>query len=206
MINFLTSMVKTMPVTTFMMGLMLVTSSAAMVQPSLFLKLLLHPSSIWQEQQFFRLVTADWVHNGLMHLLINVFLLYAAGGTLESYLRKSGDAGSWQYGVIYGASMLSGAVTVTIINRKDFTYSTAGASGSLVGCMLSYMMLQPHESGFYLPVVGAVNNMYSALIVIVGLIVYQARSKNPMINHEIHFFGALGGVAATLLLFPEIIA
>jgi hypothetical protein len=59
MINFLTSMVKTMPVTTFMMGLMLVTSSAAMVQPSLFLKLLLHPSSIWQEQQIFRLVTAD---------------------------------------------------------------------------------------------------------------------------------------------------
>ena len=194
-----------MPVTTVLMGLMLITSLAGLIQPAFFVKLLLHPFSIWQEQQFYRLVAADWVHNDVVHLLINEFLLYAAGGTLESYLRKAGKAGSWQYVMIYLSSMLCGAIIVTLINRKDFKYSTAGASGSLVGCMLSFMMLQPYESGFYLPVVGAVNNMYSALIVIMGLIVYQARSKNPMINHEIHFFGALGGVAATLFLFPEII-
>lgn len=196
----LTSMFSSMPVTISLMLAILISSGIALLAPSSFMKLFLHPVSVWRNQEYYRWLTADLVHNDVVHLILNEFLLYFICGTLESHLRTNVYAGSLQYALIYLSSMLSGAVLVTVINRKDFEYSSAGASGSIVGCMFGYMLLQPQEIGFFLPGLGPVNNMYSALIVIVGLIVYQVRSKNPMINYELHFFGALGGLAATLLL------
>ncbi|MBS7565547.1 rhomboid family intramembrane serine protease [Mucilaginibacter sp. Bleaf8] len=197
----LNSVVSGMPVTLLIMAAVSMNSGTGLLAPSYFMKLFLHPVSVWRNQEYYRWLTADLVHNDVVHLVLNEFLLYFVCGTLERYLRATVHAGSLKYAVIYLSSMLTGSALVTVINRKDFEYSSAGASGSIVGCMFSYMLLQPHEPGFFLPGLGAVNNMFSALIVIIGLIVYQVRSKNPMINHELHFFGALGGMAATLLLF-----
>jgi membrane associated rhomboid family serine protease len=65
--------------------------------------------------------------------------------------------------------------------------------------------LQPNFISLYLPLAGGVKNIYTALVVIVVLIVYQKKTGNPMVNHEIHFFGALGGIIFTLIMFPHIL-
>ncbi|MDT3401260.1 hypothetical protein QE417_000332 [Mucilaginibacter terrae] len=66
--------------------------------------------------------------------------------------------------------------------------------------MLGYVMIQPEIVAFYLPVIGEVKNIYGGLICIVGLLIHQFRSKSNYINHEVHFFGGVGGIFATWLL------
>ncbi|WP_158829040.1 rhomboid family intramembrane serine protease [Mucilaginibacter lacusdianchii] len=204
-IRLLTNSLATMPVTLLIMLLVLINSCIAMLDPGFFLRCLLHPVTIWRQHQFYRWATADLVHNDVVHLLINEVLLFFIGGTLEKYLGTAVGAGSLRYLIIYLSSMLAGAVMATIINRNDFDYSATGASGSIVGCMFSYMLLQPEEIGFYVPWIGGINNLFSALILIAGLIVYQLRSKNPVLSQEVHFFGAVGGITATLVQFPQLI-
>ena len=194
-----------MPVTWFLMLTILLSSSISLFRRDYFLRLLLHPVSVIREKQFYRLFTADFVHNDPIHLLMNEVMLFFVCGNLETFLRAQSPYGSLRYGVIYLSSLLAGSLAVSLLNQDDFDYLSAGASGSVLGCMFSYTILQPHVIAFYLPVVGGVQNQFDALLFIGGLIYYKMRSKNTMINHELHFYGALGGIAVTLIMFSEMI-
>ena len=56
-----------------------------------------------QHGQYYRLVTAAFVHYGLIHLAFNMYALYWLGSALESY------AGSVRFAIIYAISLLSGS-------------------------------------------------------------------------------------------------
>jgi len=193
------------PVTFALMAGLVVTACYAHFNPKLRLKLVLHPVSVVKDKQYYRLLSSDFIHHDFAHLMLNLLLLYGYGGNLEDYLNQKSDFGSLEYLGIYLFSCLSGTVLATLIHRKDSGFTSAGASGSLMGCMFSYVLLQPHRTAFYLPVAGPVENLYFGLISIILLIVYQWKSKNELISHEQHFFGALGGITMTLLLFPGLI-
>jgi membrane associated rhomboid family serine protease len=152
-----------------------------------------------------RLITGDFVHNDLMHLLLNELMLYGICASLEEDLRHLYTNGSLRFLIIYLGSWIVGVTATTIRHRMDFDYSSAGSSGSILGCMMSYMMLEPAKIALYLPILGGVKNIYAALLVIVMLIAYQKKTGNQMMNYELHFFGALGGILTTLILFPSII-
>lgn len=191
---------RTMPITLLVMILTLIASLISIRRPSVTLKFMLHPYSTFKDKEYYRFFTADFIHNDVVHLGINEYLLYFVSGRLEILLNGQKN-GEFLFCGIYFTSMLSASVITSILNRKSFDYSSAGASGTLMGCLLSYMLLAPYKIGFYLPVIGGVNNMISALLVILGVTIYQIRTKHSFINHELHFFGALGGTAATLIIF-----
>lgn len=200
------SILSEMPVTWFLMLTIFLSSSVSLLNKKVFLRFLLHPVTVVRERQFYRLITSDFVHNDPIHLLMNETMLCFVCGHLEQFLRTHESCGSLMYAVIYISSSLAGSLTVTFLNRKDFSYSSAGASGSVLGCMFSYTILQPEVIAFYLPLLGGVKNKFDALIFIVGLIYYKIKSRNTMINHELHFFGALGGIIMTLILFSRLIS
>ena len=191
------------PVTGILMALILVVSIPAFFSKSLFSTIILHPYSIYQKRQYYRLFTSDLVHVDLLHLALNEFMLYIFCSDLEETIRKSAGGNSLNFVIIYLSGMLAGSIIATTRHRKDFTYSSAGASGAIMGCMFGFMLLKPNYIAFYAPVVGGIKNSYAGLLYILALIVYQRRSKNEMINHEMHFFGALGGLTATFILYPH---
>lgn len=165
------------------------------------MKLMLHPYSVVKEKEYYRLITSDFVHHDFMHLCLNELMIFAYCANLEQYLNKTSPIGSWEFLLIYVTSCVAGGIGVTIIHRKSFDYSSAGASGSVIGCLFSYTILQPDIIAFYLPGLGPIKNLYFGLICIVAFIVYQWRTKNDLVNHEVHFFSALGGIFITLFLF-----
>jgi len=189
------------PVCLSIMITIFVVSVISFIKRSLFLKLILHPYSIVKEHQYYRIITADLVHNDFLHLLLNEFMLITFCANLEQFLRSKTSYGSLGFLVIYLLSCFSGAIAATIRHRKDFDYSSAGASGSIMGCMFSYIILQPNIIAYYVPGIGAVKNIHGGLLFIIALIIYQRRSKNTFASHEVHFFGALGGIVTTIILF-----
>lgn len=190
------------PVTFILMLIILTVSSLGLLNKSVFGALMLHPYSIVKNREYYRIISADFVHNDVLHLVFNEFVLYAFGSGLEDHLRGRSGYGSLQFVFIYLVSLLTGGVIATMRHRKDFGYSTTGASGSVMGCMFSLILLVPKGTGLDIALIGPVKNIYAGLFYIIFLILFQRRKGE--INYEVHFFGALGGIAATLVLFPWI--
>jgi membrane associated rhomboid family serine protease len=188
------------PVTYSLMALITVVSSWAIIDQRLFFQLLLHPSGIVESREYYRLFSGDLVHNDLFHLLFNQIMLFTFGTRLEEYLLLTTANGCVKFVVIYLSSCLAGSLVTTIRHWKEADFTNVGTSGSIIGCMMSYVLLQPDIIAFYLPVLGGVKNIFGGLICIVAFMVYQFRLSKENINHEVHFFGALGGIVATLLL------
>jgi len=197
------SFVSSFPVTCVLMVLILAVSLSAFIKKRIFPELVLHPYSIYHQKQYYRLFTSDLVHVDLLHLALNEFMLYIFCSDLEETLRRASGNGSLKFLLIYLCSMLAGSVIATLRHKNDFSYSSAGASGSIMGCMFGFILLKPNYIAFYVPVFGGIKNIYGGLVYILVLIVYQRRSKNGMIDHELHFFGAAGGLAAAFALFPH---
>lgn len=192
-----------MPITIAIMTLIMVTSVIGFINPIVKFNLMLHPFSIFHHKQVYRLITADFVHNDPIHLIINETVIFFACGNLETYLHGHYARGSFLFLSIYLISMLGGAIIIAIRYHKDFDYSSSGASGSAIGSMFGYMILQPHVAAFYLPIFGSIQNIYGAFLFVAGFIIYQLRTKNPMVNNELHFYSAITGAIFTLLLFHD---
>jgi len=186
----------------WVMVIIAVFSLLSILNGNLFSRLLFHPYSVVYRKEYYRLVSGDLVHNDIIHLVISELIIGAMCSQLEWCLRSRSGYGGWFFLAIYFGSSLAGTIPASIRNFKDFGYSSAGASGSITGCIFSYIILRPNVIAYYLPVIGPVKNIYGGFYVLTGLIIYKWKSKNEMVNHEVHFYGALGGTVITLILFP----
>lgn len=76
--------------------------------------------------EWWRLVTAGFIHFGVFHLLMNMLLLYQLGLLLERAI------GSTRLALMYTASLLAGSLGVLLVDSGGIT---GGASGAVFGLM-----------------------------------------------------------------------
>lgn len=88
----------------------------------------IYPPYIVEKGQYWRLVTATFMHFGLPHLMNNMLILGSAGQILEEEL------GKWKFAILYllagiGGSLLSFG---QMVSSGDYSVA-AGASGAVFG-------------------------------------------------------------------------
>lgn len=88
--------------------------------------------------EWYRLVTSGFLHDGVLHLLFNMYALWILGGQLERVLQR------WRYLALYVASLLGGSLGVMIL---DPTALTVGASGAVFGLFGAIAVVQ-RSAGF----------------------------------------------------------
>ena len=76
--------------------------------------------------EWYRLVTAGFIHFGFFHLIMNMLLLFQLGQLLERAL------GPARFVMLYVASLLAGSLGVLLIDSDGIT---GGASGAVFGLM-----------------------------------------------------------------------
>ena len=76
--------------------------------------------------QYWRLVTSGFLHENLLHIGFNMYILYILGQILEPAL------GHVKYGVIYAVSLLTGSLGALLVTPHSLT---VGASGAVFGLM-----------------------------------------------------------------------
>lgn len=187
------------PATYTLMIIILVTSIIGFYHRVFFGKLILHPYSVCNKSEYYRLFTSDFVHVDIVHLLLNQVALYVICSDLEELLNKRSQHGSLQFLIIYAASMLTANIAATIRNRNNFNYSSVGASGSIMGCLFAFMLLDPFGHAVNIAILGPIENIYTAPLYIAMLTYYKWKKKNEAINHDLHFYGAIGGIVVSLL-------
>ena len=82
---------------------------------------------------YWRLVTAAFLHYGPFHLAINMYSLYFAGSILEQVI------GRWRFALLYLASGLAGAAGALVWSPN---VPTVGASGAIFGILGALFVLE----------------------------------------------------------------
>ena len=83
--------------------------------------------------EYWRLVTGAFLHDGIIHILFNMYILYWLGTMLEPVL------GHLRFAALYFASLLAGSFGALAANPNGLT---VGASGAVFGLMAAAFVFQ----------------------------------------------------------------
>jgi membrane associated rhomboid family serine protease len=83
--------------------------------------------------QYYRLLSAAFIHYGLLHIAVNMYALYLLGGAFERYV------GSLRFAAVYFTSALAGSFGALLLTPHA---ATAGASGAIFGVMGALFVLE----------------------------------------------------------------
>lgn len=163
----------------------------------LFQKLLFQVNEV-KAGQFYRLVSAGFLHVDWNHLFFNMFTFYFFSSAVS---RSIGDTNML---LIYALSLLGGNLLALLFNANNPYYRAVGASGAVSGIVYASIALNPDMSLYlmFIPI------PIPAWAFGVGFILYSlygmGRSSDN-IGHEAHLGGALTGLLVTLVLVPQVI-
>ena len=85
--------------------------------------------------EWWRLLTAGFLHAGLLHLAVNMFSLVMLGRGLEGLLDRSAR---WMFPFLYLVSILGGSVGALLL---DFDVPAVGASGAIFGLLAAAVVI-----------------------------------------------------------------
>ncbi len=187
------------PVTLILLLLNVLVSGYALLQDeSLIDRLGFRPVRIREQGEWYRFITAGFVHAGMAHLAFNLITLYFFGPLLEMVL------GPLNFIVLYLGSELAAHALTYWFHRGNEDYNAVGASGAISGIVFAFCLFAPFEKlylFFAIPI--------PAILFAIGFVVVSIYAMNKKggrmggIAHEAHLGGALGGVVLTILLEPR---
>jgi membrane associated rhomboid family serine protease len=83
--------------------------------------------------QWWRLITNGFLHENLLHIGMNMLVLYWLGRLLEPAI------GSVRFAAVYFASLLAGSLGALLLSPHTFTVGASGAIFGLAGCAVVEM-------------------------------------------------------------------
>lgn len=110
------------------------------------------PPEIWQGQQYWRLVTAGFLHGGVTHILMNSWALFQLGEQVEELF------GTARYLVIYFCSTVGGFYLSAKLSPHLSIGASAGIAG-LIGAMVAFGVMNRSTVG------KAIRNFYLQAVV-----------------------------------------
>lgn len=140
-------------------------------------KLAMYPPFIAVDSQWYRLITAAFLHGGWLHIAFNMYALYYLGRELEVFL------GARRFIALYLLSALGGTVASYLFSPVQTV--SVGASGAIFGLMTA-LIIAGRE-------MRADTSQVMTLLVVNILIGFAS----PNIDWRAHFGGAIIGALAT---------
>ncbi len=131
--------------------------------------------------QWYRIITAAFVHAGMIHLVFNLIVLWWLGGALERF------AGTTRTGLIFLASVVWGSAGALLMAPDALT---VGASGGIYGLMVALLVLERQQG---IALLGSGLGIFLLLNLGLTFII-------PGISIGGHIGGMLGGFLAAIVL------
>lgn len=144
---------------------------------------------VYDSGEWYRLLSAPFLHASATHLAMNSFALFIAGRTMERLIGRA-----W-FGGLYTISALAGSLLSLDVNPPSLV--GVGASGAIMGLFAAMLVISMHfPSG---PVRSALRS--NAFYVLVPSLLPLANALHGgQVDYAAHFGGAIGGVVTGLLM------
>jgi membrane associated rhomboid family serine protease len=133
--------------------------------------------------EYYRLLTAGFLHAGFLHLFFNMFSLYILGGLLEPAV------GKLRFATIYFVSLLAGSFGALVVEPDALT---VGASGAIFGLMGAAVVVMRRRG---IPIMESGLGIW----ILLNLAITFAPGLNISIGG--HIGGLIGGAICALIMF-----
>ena len=141
-------------------------------------------SILVQNGEFWRLITAGFLHGGIFHLLFNMYSLYIIGTQIENFV------GKWKFLAIYFCSMLTASLMSCVISPNSVSVGASGAIFGLLGALVYF----GYHYRLYLGSV--LRNQIIPLILFNLLLGFMVNG----IDNAAHIGGLIGGLLISMAL------
>lgn len=151
------------------------------------------------KKEYYRLVTAGFLHADWMHLIFNMMTLYFFSSIVLSGFETVG------FLIIYFGSIIFGNIFSVVIYKHQSWYSAIGASGGVSGILFAAIAVFPHLELYMffipIPIKG-----YIFGVLYFGYSVYMMLNPKQWDNlgHAAHLGGAAFGLVYAVLLAPQL--
>jgi membrane associated rhomboid family serine protease len=165
-------------------------------------KLIFYPPDIAQRKQWYRFFSNGLIHADIGHLAFNMISLYFFGDLVNDAFSSNtlfGNMGSLLYLIMYVSALAVCLVPTYTKNKENYYYRSLGASGAVSAVIFSGILLYPAAplSFFFLPL-QIPGFIFGPLYLIITA--YLNKRGGGGINHSAHLWGALYGIAFTIVL------
>ncbi|MEQ1744337.1 MAG: rhomboid family intramembrane serine protease [Saprospiraceae bacterium] len=168
----------------------------------IFYKCMHRPHDEARRGEYYRWLTGGFLHGDYMHLIFNMFTLYAFGPVVEKWFGVHfGMTGPLFFVIFYLISIVAASLATYFKFKDSPGFASVGASGAVSAVLFAAVLLHP-TMGLYLmfipiPIPG---------FIFAGLYLwyssYAARRGNDGIDHTAHFYGAVFGFIFPMVFDP----
>jgi membrane associated rhomboid family serine protease len=195
-----------MSITAVLIILTCLISWQAFNNPDMQNKLLHYPYIEARNRDFYRWLTACFVHGSWVHLGINMYVFYQFGLAVEDrFLDLFGEVmGRLNFLLLYLLTGVFANIPTFFRHRENQMFRSVGASGAVSGILFVFILFEPWARlglFFVIPV-----RAILAAILFLVYSSYASKKSNDMIDHEAHFYGAVFGFLFTVALKPGLLA
>lgn len=165
--------------------------------PQLFNKFMLMPYRTVRQKTWYELVSSGFVHAGLGHLFLNMFVLFFFGLVLERSI------GQGHFLALYFSGLIVSSLPSLYKEKDNPEFATVGASGAVESVLFAFILLFPLDPIYimFIPI-GIPAIIFGILFLAYS--VYASR-KEGKINHLAHIAGALWGLVYLIVFVPNTI-
>ena len=157
---------------------------------------MLKPYYVVRERSYYQLITSGFIHANFQHLLFNMLSFFFFAFQLEAIV------GPINFLIIYFVGMVISDIPTLIKEKDNPEYASLGASGAVSAVVFSSILFNPMAKMMILPFPVGIPAFLFGIIYIVWCYFAEKQSVD-MINQSAHLWGALAGIALTLLLIPQ---
>jgi rhomboid protease GluP len=147
---------------------------------------------VLQSGQWYRLLSAPFLHVDAGHLVMNGIALYLAGRSLEWLIGRA-----W-FAAVYAVGALTGSLLSLLINPASIV--AVGASGAIMGLFAAAVIISMH---FPPGVIRTGLQMNSAYILIPSLLPLAGALKGQKVDYAAHFGGAMVALLILVIWSPS---
>lgn len=137
--------------------------------------------------EYYRLITAMFLHGGLMHLLLNMYALNALGPFVEKVY------GSAKYVIIYFVAGIVSSI-FSYMFSEGISIGASGAIFGLFGAVLIFSLKMKDRVG---------KGMLKNIVSVIGINIFIGISI-PNIDNLAHLGGLVGGILISLMFKNKI--
>jgi membrane associated rhomboid family serine protease len=161
--------------------------------------LIFYPPAISKRNQWYRFFSCGLIHADIGHLVFNMLALFLFGKIVESYFSQVfGGLGKIIYLVMYITALAVSVLPTYSKHRDDYHYRSLGASGAVSAVVFSSILFSPLTGIglFFIPIYIA-GFIFGFIYLLISN--YFDRRGQGHINHSAHIYGALYGIAFTII-------
>lgn len=178
-------------------------SILAFQSTEVFNKFIFSPYRVNHFKEWYRFITCGIIHADWIHLIINMLVLYSFGGAVEYYYSMVFEDKDWYCFLLLYIGGVAISVLPTYIKQKNNSlYNALGASGAVSAIVFTSILFNPLAKIYLYGIIGVPGIVLGIIYLIYSY--YMSKRQSDNINHDAHMWGAIYGLAFTLLLKPSL--